>query len=661
MLLRPVEKSTPDEWARRNRVYPPSSGMPGPRDPALTPYMVPFTRSFDPVQQYEMFGQSFDTVIAVTSSQMGKSDALLDVIGSTMEQRPAPIMYAGPTKEWLNAEIEPRLMSMLNQAPRLRERLATGKRMTRYKKLVGGVPVRLAWAGSASQLAGMAAKLAIMDELDRIAENIKGEGDPFGLLEARGYSYRDRIRAAISTPLMGTVDTERDDETGLEFWKKMEAEDVSSPIWRLWQGGTRHHFAWPCPECDEFFIPRFKQLRWKGYPELPPAAEAKRTAYLECPCCGGVIEEKHKRAMNARGVYVAPGQKVENGVAAGPLPDTTTLSFWASGLCSPFVTFGERAASYIAAKLEGKQDTIQSVVNTGFGECYAPGSGDVPEWEEVAALKRDYKATEIPAGVRVVTLAVDVQKNRLVYVIRGWGAAGTSWRLEAGELHGLTTEDLVWDQLAALLTRPVGDHVIHKAFIDSGFRPGKPFSLPVNKVYEFCRRFPRRVYPTKGRATQDKPIILSKQDVTAKGDVKKYGLDLLWLDTDYFKSWVHERIRWPADKTGAWYLPSDTTDDYCKQVVAEARVKKPTGQPEWVARSRENHFLDCEALQAALAHLLNVHLISAPEPAPQAAAPANDAAPVKASAAAVAQASASTSEDRRARAAALGARMANRG
>jgi phage terminase large subunit GpA-like protein len=656
-----VEKTTPDDWARKNRVYPASSGMPGPRDPALTPYMVPFTRAFDPASQYEMYGQTFDTVIGVTSSQMGKTDALLDVIGATMEQRPAPIMYAGPTKEWLNAEVEPRLNAMLTQAPRLRERLATGKRNTRFKKLVGGVPIRLAWAGSASQLAGMAAKLAIMDELDRIAENVKGEGDPFGLLEARGYSFRDRIRAAISTPLMGTVDTERDDETRLEFWKKMESEDVSSSIWRLWQSGTRHHFAWPCPECDEFFIPRFKQLRWKGYPELPSAAEAKRSAFIECPCCGGVIEEKHKRGMNARGVYVAPGQKVEGDVAVGPLPDTTILSYWASGLCSPFVTFGERASSYVAAKLEGKQDTIQSVINTGFGECYAPGSGDVPEWQEVAALRQEYKSTDVPAGVRVVTLAVDVQKNRLVYVVRGWGAGGTSWRLEAGELFGLTHEALVWDQLADLVVRPIGEHVIHRVFIDSGFRPGKPYSLPINKVYEFCRRFPRRVYPTKGRATQDKPLILSKNDVNAKGEVKKYGLDLLWLDTDYCKSWVHERIRWPVDKPGAWYLPSDTTDDYCKQIVAEARVKKPGGTPEWVARSRENHFLDCEALQAALAHLLNVHLIAAPAPVEAAAPAARSSTPNNPAPAAEPAAEKTSAEDRRARAAALGARMANRG
>ena len=42
-------------------------------------------------------------------------------------------------------------------------------------------------------------------------------------------------------------------------------------------------------------------------------------------------------------------------------------------------------------------------------------------------------------------------------------------------------------------------------------------------------------------------------------------------------------------------------DDYCQQLVAEARVKGPSGKWMWVARYRENHFLDCEAMAAAAA------------------------------------------------------------
>lgn len=591
--------------------------------------MIEFTRIFDRAYQQEVYGRQFESAALACGSQMAKTESVLDIAGWSFDQRPAPMMYVGPTKEFLKDEIEPRLTEMLTGTRSLKERLATGKASRQFRKVIGGVPLRLIWAGSNAALRGMAAKIVLVDELDAMAADVQGNGDPFALTESRGFSFADRFRAAISTPLLGVIDTVRDEESGLEFWRVMPTEDVTSSIWKLFQKGTMHHWSWPCPHCEEYFIPRFKTLY---IAEDATPASAEREAHVECPCCGMAIEDEHKAVMNARGRYVAPGQSVKpDGTVVGPLPDATMLTFWVSGLCSPFVTFGQRAKAYVTAKLANDEKEKQAVINTGFGECYAPGGGDVPEWQEVAKLKRPYRKGELPSGVRYLTLAVDVQKNRLVYTIRGWGAFATSWLIDFGELIGPTTEQAVWDELALLLTSPIGDMSIWRCFIDSGFRPGKPITLPINKVYEFCRRFPRLVWPTKGRAVQDKPLIMKKIEVTQRGDTKKYGLDLIWLDTDYCKSWVHERIRWEAESPGAWYLPENTTDDYCKQIVAEARVKKPNGQPEWIARSRENHYLDCEALQAALAHMTSAHLLrprdgedvpptparATPKPAPQ--------------------------------------------
>jgi phage terminase large subunit GpA-like protein len=84
------------------------------------------------------------------------------------------------------------------------------------------------------------------------------------------------------------------------------------------------------------------------------AGEAKRTAYVECPRCGGVLADKDKADLNASAVFVAPGQSVTpDGDVIGEAPDSSTLSFWVSGLASPFVTFGQRAENYLAAVREG--------------------------------------------------------------------------------------------------------------------------------------------------------------------------------------------------------------------------------------------------------------------------------------------------------------------
>ena len=174
-------------------------------------------------------------------------------------------------------------------------------------------------------------------------------------------------------------------------------------------------------------------------------ALAGRTAHLVCPRNGCLIYDEDKADMNALGVYVAPGQEIKpDGTVLGLPPDSWTLSYWASGLCSPFVTWGDRAAAYVTAVRSREHEKIQAVVNGGFGEIFAPGDGDVPEWHEVAKLRETaevpYSLGEVPEGVKVVTMTVDVQKSRLVYTVRGWGVEATSWLLDAGELFGDTEE-----------------------------------------------------------------------------------------------------------------------------------------------------------------------------------------------------------------------------
>jgi phage terminase large subunit GpA-like protein len=336
--------------------------------------------------------------------------------------------------------------------------------------------------------------------------------------------------------------------------------------------------------------------------------EAKRTAYIECPRCGGVLADNDKADLNARAVFVAPGQSVTpDGGVIGEAPDSSTLSFWVSGLASPFVTFGQRAENYLAAVREGSQDKIQTAINAGFGELFSPGGGDAPQWAEVAAHRGEYAKGELPRGVAYLVMTIDVQTNRIFYVIRGWGARAASWLIDWGMLWGETIEEAVWTDLAELIATPICGRQLRLVLIDSGFRPGKVDELPLNRIYDFCRRFPRLVRPTKGSSTPMRvPLIRSAIEVTPKGTASKYGLNLLRLDSDFFKSWVFERVRWPDDQPGAWHLPHDVDEDYCRQIVSEAHVRLASGRTKWVRRSKENHYLDCEAMQAAASHLLNV-------------------------------------------------------
>lgn len=564
-----------------------------------------------------MHGRTHKRVIFVTSAQSGKTETLLDLLGERLDTSPVPIIWVGPSHKAITTQMEPRITDLMDntclaglKGPKSRQRVT--------RKLVNGVPIRLAHGGSSTALKSDPYGLAITDEADELMGNVRGQGNPIGLIDARGDSYNDFVHVVTSTPSQGVAEVEEDPETGLRFWADIDPDEIKSAIWKLWQQGSKYHWAWPCPHCNEYFIPRFECLKWKkpkdkDGKDLPSTADmAASTAHIECPTCSCEIfdndEGVTKAWMNERGVYVARGQRIEDGKVVGAPPETWTLSYWASGLCSPLVSWGTRAARYVEAVRSGDNAQIQTAKNSQFGELFFPGNGEVPEWKEVQACAiEDYESKEVPVGVRILTMTVDVQKDRLIYVVRGWGAYGTSWKVESGELLGETEDQAVWDALAVKVTQTWDGIPLKLVLIDSGFRPGKKFNVPVHRVYEFCRKFPKLVKPTKGSSSPMlRPIVSTKVDVMVGGKVVKKSLELLRLDTDHFKQWVQQKVRWAKNAPGSWYLPRDVTEGYCRQIVSEARTRGVGGKIVWATRGKENHFLDCEAMQAACLTLLNL-------------------------------------------------------
>lgn len=600
--MKPSPTIPPDEWGAQNRFYPETAGVPGPRDPFLTPYMVRWTR--------EIWSGDHKRCVAITGAQSGKTDSILDAIGTRLDQKPAPILYVGPTREFLTDQFEPRLMGLLDEADTLKKKVVRGRRMKKTLKIVNGVRIRLAHAGSSTALKSDPAALAFIDEYDEMSKSVKGQGDVLGLVEARGVTYSDFRTAVTSTPSKGSVHSEFDPVSGLEFWAEAHSDDLESPIWRLWQEGTRYHYAWPCPHCDDFFIPRFKTLRW---PERSTPAQAKRETYMECPHCHALIEDdKHKAEMNARGVYVAPGQRIEkDGTVVGDPPESSTYSVWISGLASPFVSWGQRVESYLTALSSGDPDRIQTAMNAGFGELFSMNAtGDAPEWQEVLDKRLSYRLRTVPEDVLRIVMGVDVQKVSLYYTIRGYGARGTSWLLDAGQIYGRTDDETVWSSLAEVMLTPIEGRYVERVLIDSGFRPNKADGGDEHKVYEFCRRFQWIAFPTKGRDQMNPPYRISKIETRPDGKRASYATNLILLSTDFFKSLVLSRIRTQHGQAGAFYVPDDVSEDYCKQLVSEVRtVNYRNGKAIWIARSRQNHFFDCEALCAAAAHTMNVQRI----------------------------------------------------
>jgi phage terminase large subunit GpA-like protein len=528
-------------------------------------------------------------------AQMGKTAGLLNVIGQRLDDDPAPIIYVGPTRNNIESVIEPKIMDMIRSAPGLWSKLLKGKRSTKIHKRIAGVSLRLAWAGSPTELASDSAAIVLVDEIDRMEDSVKGEGNIFELAEARTSTYPDGKTIGTSTPTIGNIESYIHPVTGLEHWGI--SDSLQSPIWRLWQEGTRFEWSWPCPYCEDYFIPRFKYLWW---PEDSTPEQAKRDAKLKCPHCQGLISDEHKSLMNKRGVYVAPGQSVTkegNVVGEADTANSETASFWASGICnfSSKKSFGFLARKFLSAVRSYEPERIQGVINTDFGELFRVG-GDAPLWTAVAERKKGYRQGEMPEGVRLLTAGVDVQKDRLVYVVRGWGIRYESWLIEHGELFGETEKPEVWSDLQNIINSSWNGKSIIRMTVDSGYQ--------TDRVYQFCRDNRALALPTKGRDSLDKPFKAESIDINLRGKVIKKGIQLWHFNTDIMKSWVHSRIEWPADQPGGWWLPQDVSDDYCKQIVSEARAVKPSGKVSWIKISRHNHYLDAEALAYLAAKII---------------------------------------------------------
>ena len=65
-------------------------------------------------------------VVGVTAAQSGKTATVLDIIGERLDNRPAPILYVGPNKEFLTDQLEPRIEEMFRQAESLGAKVIGG-------------------------------------------------------------------------------------------------------------------------------------------------------------------------------------------------------------------------------------------------------------------------------------------------------------------------------------------------------------------------------------------------------------------------------------------------------------------------------------------------------------------------------------------------------
>ena len=171
---------------------------------------------------------------------------------------------------------------------------------------------------------------------------------------------------------------------------------------------------------------------------------------------------------------------------------------------------------------------MKTFVNTGLGETWKE-KGEAPEWRRLYDLRETYRTGPCPRGVLLLTAGVDVQHDRIVWEVVGWGRENESWSIDRGVLPGDTsnlTQKGPWRALEALLDRDYPHEAgsalrIRLMAVDSGYQ--------TQTVYNWVRKKdPGRVVAVKGVDSADVLINSgSKVDVSLSG--KRVGFVRLYL------------------------------------------------------------------------------------------------------------------------------------
>ncbi len=562
------------EWADRNFVLPAGDANAGKWR------TLPYQRGIlDAISD-----PGIERVTVMKSARVGYTKSFCAAIGYFIEHDPCPILVVQPTIDDAQKHSKEDLAPMLREVPVLRGLVADAKAKTSdntiLDKLFRGGSLSLVGANSPRGFRRTSRRVVIFDEVDGYPPSAGTEGDQIELGIRRTEYYWNRKILAGSTPTV----------------------EGASRIERLFLEGDQRRYWVPCPHCGEFQVLRFPNLKWpEGRPE---------EAWFACVANGCVIEPADKRAMVEAGAWRpdAPEHFTERNRHA-------SFHLWAAYSYSPNASWGQLAAEFVRAT-RGGPVTLRTFVNTVLGETWQE-RGEAPEWEPLMRRRETYRIGTVPRGALFLTAGVDVQKDRLVYEIVGWGRGKESWSVDQAALPG-DTADLVrgpWPQLDALLARafPHAGGVmlpVRMLAVDSGYN--------TSTVYAWARRHAlSRVITIKG-ASHGGALIGAPApvEVSGRGQRIQRGGKVWPVNGAIAKSELYGWLRLEAPAEGGAPPPGschfpEYGADFFRQLTAEHLVTRRTRtgfvRLEWeLIPGRENHALDARVYARAAAAVLGL-------------------------------------------------------
>jgi phage terminase large subunit GpA-like protein len=546
------------------------------------------------------------------SARQGYTKLLLIAIGYFIHHKRRKIALYQPTDDdrddFVEAEIDPMIRDvscMRAIFPSFKSRSSGNTR--RFKRFLTGL-LHLRGGTAAKNFRRLTVDVVMYDELDAFPRDVEKEGAATKLGDKRleGATWPKSIRG--TTP------------------KQKHSSNIEDC-----EQGAALHFKWnvPCPLCDVESPLLFGQL-WPGgngdaggFKWAKGDAESVRHV---CPHCregmtqSQYLEVWHRGRMVAveDGTWIDPaGRFVSNAGETVRPPRHIAFHTWTA--ISPQAAWAKLVDESIEAEdlaARGDFSAQKTFVNTTLGETWEEkGEGGDEDVLLARAKGSGYKLGAVPIGCLMLFALVDVQDNRFVITVWGFGRGEQMWVIDDRELEANPADERDWLKLDAFLQTRYrqlwhgGTLSIEAVGIDTG-------GHFTHQVYNFVRlREHRRVTALKGSSKYGGPIKgrASRQDVNFRGQVLKNGVKLWEVGTDTAKDLVFGRLQVVQPGAGHMNFPEDLPRWWFEELTAEVRVLQKTATGEvyrWVKRRARNERLDNCVYAIFMSHLMDLHRYS---------------------------------------------------
>ena len=501
-------------------------------------------------------------VVVMAGAQLGKTEAILNIVGYHIDNDPSPILVLQPTLEMAQAFSKDRVASgLLRSTPCLRDKVkdprARDSGNTTLHKIFPGGAITMVGANSPSGLASRPIRIVLCDEVDRYPTSAGTEGDPIQLARKRSATFWNRKVIMVSTP----------------------TNKGSSRIEDAYEKSDKREYYVPCKHCHHEQTLIWGNVKWE---ENQPD-----TAAYMCEECGVLWSDSDRRWSIRNGRWIA-GEEFK-GVAG----------FKISGLYSPWTPLADGVKDFLAVKKNPEQ--LRVWINTYLGSL----------WEDPGETIDDYSLAErrepmeyVPDDVMLITAGVDVQDSRLEVSYIGWARDDESYVLGHETLYGDPSTPNLWNALdTALYTqfesesgRRLG---IRATCIDSG-------GHFTQSVYAFCKKnYGRRIFAIKGVGGEGKPI----SGRPSKSNSMKCHLFPVGVDTA--KDLVFARLRIQDQGPGYIHFSDTLNDEYFRQLTAEkivTRYHKGFKKRVFEKIRARNEALDCMVYAIAAYAIIGVNV-----------------------------------------------------